>query len=486
MVIESISVEGLTDAENDLANRLLNKLQQKLKRNLVRKTAYEGKRRARQISQILPPQYKNLALTVGWTASAVDLLSLRCKLEAFTWAGGSLDDYGYSEIWNKNMLGSEIRQGLDSSLIYSTAFVTTTAGADDSEPGVVWQFWDAAKATGDWNARARRLDSLIVLTDYDRDGELSGFVLYAPGETIVCAKDAGWKVVDRQEHTWHVPAEPLPYRPRSDRPFGQSRITRPMLGLQDAAIRELLRLEGHMDVYAYPEFWMLGADPSIFTNADGLVQTAWNVQLGRIKGIPDDPAAPDPQTARADVKQFPASSPQPHLAALNAYAKLFARESALPDSALAITDMGNPTSAEAYDASQYNLIALAEGAQEGWKPYLERSMIRSLGMVTDGIRGWDEIPDEWMSINARFRDPRYTSKAAQADAGMKQVSAVPWLAETEVALELVGLDQDQRERALGERRRAEDRSMLQMLIGGADGGSGGRATAGAGGDSAAG
>lgn len=486
MAIESISVEGLTADENDLANRLLSKLQQKLKRNLVRKTAYEGKRRARQISQILPPQYKNLALTVGWTASAVDLLSLRCKLESFTWAGGSLDDYGYSEIWNKNMLGSEVRQGLDSSLIYSTAFVTTTAGADHSEPDVVWQFWDAAKATGDWNARARRLDSLIVLTDFGRDGELSGFVLYAPGETIVCVNDAGWEVVDRQEHTWHVPAEPLPYRPRSDRPFGQSRITRPMLGLQDAAIRELLRLEGHMDVYAYPEFWMLGADPSIFTNADGLVQTAWNVQLGRIKGIPDDPAAPDPQTARADVKQFPASSPQPHLAALNAYAKLFARESALPDSALAITDMGNPTSAEAYDASQYNLIALAEGAQEGWKPYLERSMIRSLGMVTDGIRGWDEIPDEWMSINARFRDPRYTSKAAQADAGMKQVSAVPWLAETEVALELVGLDQDQRERALGERRRAEDRSMLQMLIGGADGGSGERVEAGAGGDSAAG
>lgn len=134
-----------------------------------------------------------------------------------------------------------------------------------------------------------------------------------------------------------------------------------MMAIQDAAVRELVRVEGHMDVYSYPEMWMLGADESVFRNPDGTPASKWQVMLGRIKGLPDDEEATQP---RADVKQFPASSPEPHLAALNAFAKLFAREASLPDTALALTDVSNPTSAETYDASQYELIAEAEGATD--------------------------------------------------------------------------------------------------------------------------
>src|SRR5690606_39272997 len=71
---------------------------------------------------------------------------------------------------------------------------------------------------------------------------------------------------------------------------------------------------------------------------------------GADQGHPDDDDAENP---RADVKQFPAATPEPHLASLNAYAKMFARATSLPDTAVAITDLSNPTSAEAYDASQY-------------------------------------------------------------------------------------------------------------------------------------
>src|SRR5690625_2543598 len=103
--------------------------------------------------------------------------------------------------------------------------------------------------------------------------------------------------------------------------------------------------------------WMLGADASIFKNADGSPKAAWQVMLGRIKGIPDDPDAEQP---RADVKQFPASSPEPHLKALNAFAKLMAREASLPDEDFALSDMANPTSADSYTASREGLIAEAE------------------------------------------------------------------------------------------------------------------------------
>lgn len=210
-----------------------------------------------------------------------------------------------------------------------------------------------------------------------------------------------------------------------------------------------------MDVYSYPEFWLLGADQSVFKNSDGSVKAAWQVMLGRIKAVPDDDDAPE-GLARASVQKFDAASPAPHLAALNAFAKLFARESSLPDTALAITDVSNPTSAESYDASQYELIAEAEGATDDWSPALRRAMVRGLAMQN----GETEIPAEWMSIDTKWRDPRFLSRAAEADAGMKQIAAVPWLAETPVGLELLGLSEQQIDRALADRVRAEGRATL--------------------------
>lgn len=211
-----------------------------------------------------------------------------------------------------------------------------------------------------------------------------------------------------------------------------------------------------MDVYSFPEVWMLGADQSIFKNPDGSVKASWQVMLGRVKGIPDDDMAENP---RADVKQFQAASPEPHLAHLNALAKLFARESQLPDTALAITDVSNPTSAESYDASQYEIIAEAEGATDDWSPALARAFRRTLAIRN----GLSSVPDEWLTINPKWRNPRFLSRSAEADAGSKQVAAVPWLADTEVGLELLGLSPDQADRALAEKRRSSTSTTLQSL-----------------------
>jgi hypothetical protein len=166
-------------------------------------------------------------------------------------------------------------------------------------------------------------------------------------------------------------------------------------------------------------------------------------------------------TPRAQVQQFAAADPQPHLAALNALAKLFARETQLPDTAVAITDVSNPTSAESYDASQYELIAEAEGATDDLSPALRRAMIRALAIAN----GETSVPVSYLSIDTRWRDPRYLSRAAQADAGMKQLTAVPWLADTEVGLELLGLDAQQVRRAQAEHRRASARQSLAGLTG---------------------
>ena len=464
MTRQAITIPGLSDDEATTLNLLLERLDQKARRHRLRAAYYDMRNAVRMVGSVIPPQYWRLGIVLGWNGKAVDTLARRCNLDSFVWPDGDLDPLGFREIYEGNMLGSEVNQGLISSLIHATAFVINTQGAEDGEPDALIHFKDAMNATGEWNARTRRLDNLLSITsrgsaDRDRDRP-TGLALYLDGLTIRAKKvDGKWQIVSRDQHAWGVPADPLVYKPRLGRAFGSSRISRAGMGLQDQATRTLIRLEAHDDIYAIPDLWMFGADESIFKNADGTQKESWQIVMGRIKGVPDDEEASQP---RADVKQIPASSPEPHLASLNVYAKAFAREMALPDTAVALTDVANPTSAESYDASQHELIAEAEGATDDWRPALRRAMIRGLAMQNDLAA--DEIPASWATIDAKWRDPRYLSRAAQADAGMKQLTAIPWLAETEVGLELVGLDEQQRARAVAEHRRTQGGSALRSIL----------------------
>jgi hypothetical protein len=356
-----------------------------------------------------------------------------------------------------NRLSARINSALMASLQHGPAFLINTRGDESvGEPASLIHVKDALNATGEWNNRRQRLDNLLSITGRDAEGKVTAFALYLDRLTVTAEKDSsGWSV-NRSEHPWGVPAEVMAYRADERRPLGRSRISRPIMSLHDQGLRAVMRLEGHMDVYAYPEFWMLGADESIFKNQDGSPKASWQVMLGRIKGIPDDEEATNP---RADVKKFDAASPEPHLAQLNALAKMFAREASLPDTSVAITDIANPTSADAYDASQNELIAEAEGATDDWTLPLQRSVLRGLAI----LNGFEAMPNSWETLAPKWRSPRFLSRAQQADAGMKQLTAIPWLAETEVGLELLGLDEQQIERAMADKRRVQGRATLAAL-----------------------
>lgn len=436
---ERIILPRVSDDDNALLNGLLEQLDAKMPRNRIRAEYYDGKRAIRQVGTVIPPQYYRLGLVLGWSAKAVDVLARRCNLDGFTWPDGDLDSLGYREVVDDNFLLAEFSAAAVSSLLHGVVFAVNTAGAD-GEPASLIHFKDAMNATGTWNARTRRLDNLLSITSRDaEDGSPTALALYLDGETIEAVKDRGrWSVADVTVHASGVPAEAMVYRPRVGRPMGSSRISRTVMSLHNQALRTVIRLEGHMDVYSFPELWMLGADPSIFKNPDGSVTPAWQVMLGRIKGIPDDEDA-DPALARADVKQFPAATPQPHLDALKQQAQLFSGETSIPLTSLGVSDMSNPTSADSYVASREDLIAEAEGATDDWSPPLRRTMMRALAIAN----GDKEVPQEWRTINTKWRSPIYLSRAAQADAGMKQLTAAPELAGTEVGYELLGLDAQQ-------------------------------------------
>lgn len=453
-MIQSLNIPGLSDDQNRTLNLLVEQLDEKTGRNLLRSSFYDGKQAVKQVGGVIPAQYMSLGLALGWTAKGVDGLARRCNIDRMVWTDGDLDSIGMSELEESNFLTSELSQGRTDSLIHGVSYLITTRGLA-GEPDALVHAKSGLDATGEWNVRRRTLDSLLSVTSR-KDNKITGFVLYLDGVTISAENVGGKWSVDRSEHSFGVPAEPLVYRPRGSRRMGRSRITRPAMSIQMSALRALVRLEAHMDIYAIPKLFLLGADESVFKNADGSQKAAWQMVLGRSFGLPDDEEASNP---RADVKQFAAESPEPHLAHLNALAKLMARETDLPDSDFALTDMANPTSADAYNASRENLIAEAEGAQEDWDVPIRRTVARALAIQN----GLDEIPDAYRSIAPKWRSPVFLSKSAAADAGGKQLAAAPWLAETEVGLELLGLTEQQIQRALADRRRNSGRAVLAAL-----------------------
>ena len=457
MSFDRVTIPGLSDDESNILNHLLERLEDKQPRNLLRACYYDGKRAIRQVGSIIPPQYYRLALALGWSAKAVDALARRANLDGLIWADGDLDSLGYREIWNGNRLRTEISSGITSSLIHGTAFLVNTRGdmTEDEVTGLI-HVKDAMNATGDWNARTRKLDDLLSVTSRDKDGKVDGFALYLFNLTITGESERGKWTIDRSEHTFGVPADPLVYKPRVGKPFGYSRISPVTMSMHDAGLRTLIRTEGHADVFSFPEMWMLGADESIFKNPDGSQKAAWQVMLGRIKGIPDDE---DAATPRADVKQFPASSPAPHIDLYAQQAKTFAGEHDIPVSSLGIQAETNSTTEDGSNNAERNLIAEAEGATDEWAPAILSATTRALAMLNNET----SVPPEWLSIDTKWRNPAFLSRAAQADAGSKVIGSIPWLAETEVGLELLGLDDQQIQRALAERRRNGGSAALRAI-----------------------
>ena len=457
MIDQKIRLPGVSDDENRILNRLLKQLEHRSIRNRLRVSYYDGKRAIRQVGTVIPPQYFRLGIVLGWSAKAVDILARRCNLDGFVWPDGDLDSLGAREVWDGNALDAESNSAIISSLIHGVAFLVNTSGMD-GEPRSLIHVKDAMSATGDWNPRARRMDNLLSVVERDKEHDVTSLALYLDGKTITAQRDGSRWFVDQQEHPWGVPAEALVYKPRVGRPFGCSRISRPVMSLHDQALRTVIRLEGHADIFSYPELWMLGADPSVLTGENGQPLPVWQAVLGRIKGIPDDDEAPE-GLARADIRQFQAASPQPHLDALKQQAQLFSGETSIPLTSLGVSDMSNPTSADSYIASREDLISEAEGATDDWAPAFRRSMIRALAIANDE----SSIPDAWASIDTKWRSPVYLSRAAQADAGMKVITAVPWLANTSVGMELLGLSSQQIERAMAEQRRSQTASLVDRL-----------------------
>lgn len=441
-------IRGLTAVEQDMVDRLDGDIRKKAIRNRLRRAYMDGKKIQHRLPPTMPDYIQGLGTVLGWPAKAVEALHDRITLQGLVSPGVDMD---LSELFDVDRYIEDAAQGELDALIYGPSFEVVTAGGEGEDPAVISQV-GALTATGDWNPRARRLDSLLSVIDRDKQRNIVDANLYLPGLTIIIMDGVA---VAKQPHALHVPAEHMPYRPRLDRPFGQSRISRAVMWLTNSACRTIMRSETTADIYGVPGLLLFG--PS----SDDFDKTGLQMILDAMIAVPDNPDEDRDNLARASVTQLQQGNQTPHVEQLQVWAGLFAGETKIPVSSLGVgLSQANPTSEGSYVASREDIIADAENAARVFAPRRQRTIATAYRIAT----GDRLVPPEIENVRAVYRDPRYLSQSEQADAAVKFVSAIPDLTYSETFVRTLGWDEATTEGIVADLQRRRGSVTAQALL----------------------
>lgn len=448
-------IDGLETDEQATLTELWKVWTAKIKRNLTREVYYDHKQTLKDLGISIPPHLTDIDLVLGWPAKAVDVLARRIKLERFVTPGTDDDPLGIQELWRDNDMFIELPQTVSSGLLHSCSFLMATPG-DVNEPDVLISSQSALYGSGIWDKRLRRLRAALSIMEFNDLGQVVRFVFFMPRKAIQCIRREAnsWDIQRFGNDLDRLPVEVLPYKPRLDRPFGSSRINRTVMGLTDSAIRTLVRSEVSAEFYSSPQRWLMGADESAFVDESGQPKGQWQAIIGRVWALGKDEDGDAPT-----VGQFNAASQQPHIEHMRELAAVFASETSLPLRALGIVQ-DNPSSAEAMELEERDLITEARYAMDNYGPRIVRLMQTAL-QIRDG---WDEMPDEVANLDVRWSDPSNPPKSASADAVVKLIGAIPGLAGSRIPLEMMDWDEATINRAMADMRRANASMVMNQLL----------------------
>ncbi len=452
-----VRVHGLSDDDQRELSQLMDVWRAKFQRNSLRRSYYDAHNRFKDLGISIPPHLKKTPTVVGWPAKAVDSLAARSMFDGFVSPGNGDDPLGLREILDANQFDSMYAQGVVSELIHCCAFITVTAGDEAAgDPPVLISLRSAEFAAALWDMRHRRIRSGMAVVDVDPTNPSipTAITLYLADKIAQCAKQgAGWQVVSQTPNMVGRPVmEAMPFRPDESRPFGKSRISREIMSITDSAQRAALRAEVLMEFNTAPQKYLLGADGDLFE--DG---SRWKSYMDSILAVSRDEDDNVPSFG-----QLAQVSPEGAISYLQHLAARFAGATGLPVASLGIVT-ANPSSAQAISEARDDLVTEAQALNRVNNIALS-NVARIALAVRDGV-SVNELADDARHVRAKFRNPSMPSISSQSDAMVKQISALPWLANTTVALEELGYTEEQITRLLADKRRAQAPDAVAVLLG---------------------
>jgi len=447
----------LDASERNLFETMLRTIRKRSYRNHLRKNLHDSKRRLDRIGFSVPPHMVDFQTPVGWAEKTVSVPASRIRPEGFRLPSNAsaLDDL--KETFEGRYVARQLRGAIKSSLKHGPAFVFTSKGATVSgEPDVVISVRSAFDATCIQDSRTGTVSAALELLDGSRTN------LHVPGWILhVDRVDGQWLVVDeaRQDHDV-VGCEPFVWDWDIDRPFGRSRITRPLIGSIERGVRTLLRMEVTAEFFSAPQRALLGASEEHFTDEDGNKIDLWKAITGGVWALPDVWDDEEGKLVRAQLQQLSQASMQPHSEMFKSIGLQVASETSMPMSYLGIQE-NQPASADAIRAAEADMVALIEYQIE---LSFESAMVNLGRKVLAVKRGasFASIEADTRGLSIRFADPGTPTVSARSDAALKYAQTFP-NGDPELAMELYGLSDDQINRNTEYMRRSEAKSLLDGL-----------------------
>ncbi|NMM99336.1 phage portal protein [Bifidobacterium olomucense] len=436
----------------------------RLGRNLLRTTYYDGRNRLKNLDIAVPDSMANITEVVGWPQKAVDVLANRIRFDGFVTTGDQRDPLGLGDILDANDFPVTLTQAVRSGLTHCCSFLSVRSARPDDhiDSPVVVSFRSALYATGIWEASRRGLACALTVVDIDWDLYATQqlvvpteLFLYEPGVIIRIRRIGELSYMadaPQQTNLDHVPVYMLPYHQDLERPFGRSRISREVMSLTDTAVRTMLRMEVSAEFYSSPQRYLLGAEPPV--GKDGKTLTGWEAAISNMLVINRDEDGQLPS-----IGQFSQMTMQPHSDMLRALAGRFSGATGVPMAQLGVMTDSGPSSADAIAAAETELVIEARNTCDAFGAQL-RKAAKDMAV----LNGANPDDPALRNLQVNWRNPERPSQAAMADAVLKQVQAIPWLANSDVILEMLGYTDSQITRLLSDKNKQNAAAVLDKLV----------------------
>lgn len=452
-------VEGLTDEEQTNLIELSQAYNYHQSRNATKDKYYEGHITLNDVNIgiALPNGLSKLSVGCSWGQKAVDVLAARSMFDGFVGTNG-VSSSVVNGIIESNQFVAQYTKACRDELKYGCVFATLSADAD---VGCKIRFHSPATAAALWNGAQGRIDCGIAIIDTMRDEKDKDkwrphiVNLYTDDAVIVLTAVNNRWTAQRHPHKMGRPLmEAMTWNATSNKPFGRSRLKRPIRAMIDDYVRIVANATIALEFDTTPQKYLLGVTDEQY---DAVISDKFKQYAGSLLV-----ATMNPETGSNPVfGQLTQGSLSPHVEKMRMTATQFSAATGLTVTDVGVINDANPTSSDAILAQSQTLVLMAQQLNAG-----NGDALKTIALMAQAIARnvtLSELTDEERGIIAHFKNPAMPSVAVTADAAIKIASARQEFASTDTFLEMIGFDQADIRRIRAQEQRVRGQQVLTEI-----------------------
>ena len=435
LLIVPSNIKGLDEAEMSDFQDLLTIYNAHAIKNEEKQKYYEGKIGINEVNLgiALPEKLKKLQIGCAWGAKTVDVLAARSMFDGFVGLNGDTIEE-LTEIVANNDLITNYSKATRDELKFGCTFATLSG---DPKNGVKIRFHSEMSAAAKWdgNRGIVKKGFAVVETKQNPNTNLweASVINYHTDNAIwVITNMKSYWQAEKYSHKMGRPLmEALIWNGTTDKPFGRSRLKKPIRDLIDEFIRTMANATIGLEFATAPQKYLLGVTDDQF---DQVVNDKFTQYVGNIIASTTNPETGE----KPSFGQLQQGTLQPHIDMMRMLSTQFSAATGLTVTDTGIVNDANPTSSDAIDAQTKTLVGMAQQLNTGNGTALKNIALMALAIKNN--KSLDELTPEQKAVVAHFKNPALPSIATTTDAAIKISSVRPEFAQTDMFLEMIGFD----------------------------------------------